>query len=130
VRDSNIENGFNLSDRLRSFRYAFDGICALIKTQHNAWIHAIATVLVIALGLVLNVSVSDWCWLVLAIVVVWVAEALNSAFELLCDIASPEFSPLVKQAKDIAAAAVLIAAVGSVAIALLVFGPYLLNESR
>ena len=60
----------------------------------------------------------------------WVAEALNTAFELLCDVASPEFHPLVKQSKDVAAAAVLLCAVGSAVIGLLILGPYLLALTR
>jgi diacylglycerol kinase (ATP) len=57
---------------------------------------------------------------------VWTAEALNTAFESLCDVASPEFHPMVERAKDVAAGAVLVAAIGSVVIGLLVFGPRLL----
>jgi diacylglycerol kinase (ATP) len=64
---------------------------------------------------------------VLAIVSVWTAEALNTAFEFLCDVASPEFHPLVAKAKDVAAGAVLIAAVGATLIGLLVLGPHLLR---
>ncbi len=58
---------------------------------------------------------------------VWMAEALNTAFELLADVASPEFHPVVAQAKDVAAGAVLLSAIGSVAIGILVFGPYFLR---
>ena len=69
---------------------------------------------------------ADWCWIVLAIISVWTAEALNTAFEFLTDVASPEFHPLAAKAKDVAAGAVLIAAMGSVVIGLLVLGPYVL----
>jgi diacylglycerol kinase (ATP) len=61
----------------------------------------------------------------LAIVLVWVAEALNTAFEYLCDVASPEFHPLVEKSKDVAAGAVLLSALGAVIVAAFVFGPYL-----
>ena len=69
----------------------------------------------------------EWCWIVLAIMAVWTTEALNTALELLADVASPEFHPLVEKAKDVAAGGVLISALGSVVIGLLVIGPHLLD---
>ena len=65
--------------------------------------------------------------MVVAIMAVWTAEALNTALEFLADVASSEFHPVVKKAKDVAAGAVLISATGSVAIALLVLGPHILK---
>jgi diacylglycerol kinase (ATP) len=106
---------------------AIRGIALMLRTQHNAWIHAAATGLVILAGVVLRVDTSSWLWLVVAMVAVWAAEALNTALELLADAASPEFHPLVRQAKDVAAGAVLIAAAGAVTIGVLVLGPYVLN---
>ena len=80
--------------------------------------------MVIVLGFVLRISGADWCWVVLAIMAVWTAEALNTAVEFLTDVASPTYHPIAGKAKDVAAGAVLIAAIGSVVIGLLVFGPY------
>jgi diacylglycerol kinase (ATP) len=114
-----------LHGRFESFRYAIRGIGTMIQSQKNAWIHATISVLVVGAGVFLRVSSRDWCWLVLAIVAVWTAEALNTAFEFLADVASPEFHPLVEKAKDVAAGAVLISAVGAVIIGLLVLGPRL-----
>ena len=88
--------------------------------------HLVATILVIIGGFVLDVSRVDWIILILAIVSVWVAEALNTAFEFLCDVASPEFHPVVKKSKDVAAGAVLIAALGAVLIGVIVFSSYIL----
>jgi diacylglycerol kinase (ATP) len=116
---------FALGDRLRSFKDAATGVLTMLSGQHNAWIHAIATVCVVALGLWLHLRAESWCFLVLAMVVVWVAEALNTAFEALCDVASPDFHPLVKKSKDVAAGAVLLSAIGAVVVGLLVFLPYL-----
>jgi len=96
----------------------------MLASQQNAWIHAVATVAVAALGLWLGLSAAEWCWIVLATVAVWTAEALNTAFEFLTDVASPAFHPLAGKAKDVAAGAVLISAVGSVLIGGLVFGPH------
>ncbi len=99
----------------------------MVRTQHNAWIHAAASVGVLLAGLFFGLSTYEWCWIVLAVMAVWTAEALNTALELLADGTSPEFHPLVGQAKDVAAGAVLISAIGSVAIGALIFGPYLLR---
>jgi diacylglycerol kinase (ATP) len=118
---------FSFSGRVRSTLHAGQGILAMLKSQHNAWVHAFATVCVVIAGIVFDVSAMEWCLLILAMVGVWVAEGLNTAFEFLCDVASPEFHPLVKQSKDVAAGAVLLSAIGAAAIGLIVLGPYLLQ---
>ena len=100
-----MPKSFSIVDRIKSFGFALAGIAAMLRTQHNAWIHLAATVVVIVAGVWFALSREEWVWLILAVVAVWTAEALNTAFELLCDVASPEFHPLVKQAKDVAAAA-------------------------
>ena len=115
---------FRFTGRLRSFRFAFLGLWIMLKTQHNAWVHAAATLGVITAGRCLRITANDWCLLMLAVIAVWSAEALNTAFEFLADVASPEYHPTVKNAKDVAAAAVLLAALGSVVIGTLVFWPY------
>ena len=116
---------FEYKERLRSFLYAFRGIGILIQSQHNAWIHAFATMAVIMAGMLWGISKGEWIGVILAIVVVWVAEALNTAFEFLADATIPSFHPLVKNAKDVAAGAVLLAAIGAVAIGVMIFGPHL-----
>jgi diacylglycerol kinase (ATP) len=115
---------FSLRGRARSFRYAGRGIILMLRSQHNAWLHAIASFLVVFTGCLFGLSPGEWCWLVLAIMAVWTAEALNTALEFLADVASAEFHPLVGKAKDVAAGAVLISAIGSAVIALLVLGPH------
>jgi diacylglycerol kinase (ATP) len=100
------------------------------RTQHNAWIHAAATIAVIAAGLALRVSAAEWCWVVLAIMSVWAAEAPHTAFEFLTDVAFPGFHPIAGKAKDVAAGAVLPAACGAVAIGVLVLGPHVVNLLR
>src|SRR3989440_9698684 len=116
---------FEFTGRIRSFRYAITGVIRMIRCQHNAWIHAAATVVVIALGVLLQLSRSEWCWIVLAIAIVWTAEALNTAFEFLADAASPNFHPVVKDAKDVAAGAGLITANAGVIICLIIFVPHI-----
>jgi diacylglycerol kinase len=116
---------FSIRRRIQSFRDAFRGI-GVLATQHNAWVHALATLVVVAAGMHFDVSRLDWIALVLAITLVFVTEALNTGLELLADAAVPERHPLVGKAKDVAACAVLLSAVGAVVIGALVFGPKLL----
>jgi diacylglycerol kinase (ATP) len=112
--------------RFQAFRYAFRGISEMLRTESNARIHALATIIVVALGLTLGISRFEWLAVVLAITAVWCAEGFNTAFEALCDVASPEFHPQVERAKDIAAGSVLITAIGAALVGIFVFGPHLL----
>ena len=114
------------SGRIRSIAFAVRGIRIMLASQHNAWIHAAATIVVGVVGLLLGLSRSEWCWIVLAVVAVWTAEALNTAFEFLTDVASPNFHPIAGNAKDVAAGAVLLTAIGAAIIGGLVFGPKLI----
>ena len=123
-----MSDQFSISGRIQSFRHAIDGIVMMLRSQHNAWLHAIASVTVLLAGVLCGLSAMEFCWLVIAIMTVWTAEALNTALEFLGDVASPEFHPLVKKAKDVAAGAVLISAAGSVVIALLIFGPHIIKH--
>ncbi len=116
---------FTWRSRIRSFGYAFEGIAVMLQTQHNAWLHLLASALVCVAAATLGVSAADWRWLVVAITLVWAAEALNTAVEFLCDVVSPEYAPAVKGAKDIAAGGVLITAVGAAGIGVLTLWPYL-----
>lgn len=116
---------FSIAARLRSFRYSANGIVFTLRTQHNAWIHAVFTVVVVVAGWWLGVSADDWRWLVVAIVLVWAAEALNTAIEYVCDVVSPEHHASVEKAKDIGAGAVLVCAVGAAVIGVLTLWPNL-----
>ena len=108
------KSAFTIGGRLKSFQYALYGIGLMLKSQHNAWLHAFASFCILVMGGLFRLSAGEWCWVVLAIMAVWTAEALNTALEFLADAASPEFHPLVKKAKDVAAGGVLISAIGSV----------------
>jgi diacylglycerol kinase (ATP) len=121
---------FRLRQRLHSFRYAWAGLGTLLRTQHNAWIHAAATLLVVAAALYFGLNAYEWLWLVLAMALVWMAEAFNTALELLADAVTRERHPLVGRAKDVAAAAVLIAALAALVIGVLVLGPHLWHALR
>jgi diacylglycerol kinase (ATP) len=119
-------SGFSLRERAQSFADAGRGIALMLASQPNARIHALATVAAIALGAVLGLTAGEWCWIALAIALVWVAEAQNSALEALADAVHPQRDARVGRAKDTAAGAVLLAAIASAVIGALVFGPRLL----
>lgn len=112
--------------RLKSFKNAISGWWHVIRTQKNAWIHAIATVLVVLTAAWLRLPIRDWGVLILTIAMVWTAEFLNTALEIVVDLASPNLHPLARAGKDVGAAAVLIAALSSIIIGILLFGPPLL----
>jgi diacylglycerol kinase len=114
------------SSRVRSFGHAFAGIAHVIRTQRNAWIHAVMTCLVLALGLWLRVQADEWPPLLLAVALVWMAEFINTALEAIVDLASPGRHPLARVGKDVGAAAVLIAALAAAAVGLAILGPPLL----
>ena len=119
-----------LGGRVRSVGFALRGIATMLRTQTNARIHALATVVVVATGLLLPLTRGDWCWLVVALASVWTAEALNTAIELVADVVSPEHHPTIGEAKDVAAGAVLVAAAGAAVIGVLVLGPPLWGAMR
>jgi diacylglycerol kinase (ATP) len=124
----NNNNSLTFTGRIRSIRHAIAGIRVMIASQQNAWIHAAATLIVVAVSWSFGLTKAEWCWIILAIISVWTAEALNTAFEFLTDVASPEFHPVAAKAKDVAAGAVLITALGSILIGLLILGPYVLAK--
>lgn len=119
------ERPFQFTGRIRSFRYAIAGIFRMVRYQHNAWIHLVATVGIVAAGFLFRLSRFEWCWIVLAIAIVWTAEALNTAFEFLADAASPNFHPIIRDAKDVAAGAVLITAIAAAVIGAIIFWPHI-----
>src|SRR5580658_11108470 len=121
---SSLRMAFRLDERLRSFTHAFRGLGSVIRTQHNAWLHAVATVIVIVAGLFTGLAAWEWCALSFAIGQVWVAEALNTALEFLADDVAREKRELIGKSKDAGAAGVLLAAICSVMIGLFVFLPH------
>lgn len=114
-----------LKRRLNSFACALRGMVQLVRTQPNARLHLVATLLVCAAGVYFGLERTEWLWVATAIVLVWSAEALNTALEELADALHPQQDPGVGRAKDVAAAAVLIAALGAAVIGMLVFIPHL-----
>ena len=108
-----------------SFRYAWDGITHVVRTQRNMRIHLAIGAIVLVAGGVLRLQVVEWALLLLCIMAVVVAEMSNTLIEALVDLVSPQYHPLAKLAKDVAAGAVLVTAIGSAGIGLAVLGPHL-----
>jgi diacylglycerol kinase len=116
--------------RAHSFRHAFRGWWFVIRTQQNAWIHAVITMLVLLVAFWLRLPLRDWAVLFLTIALVWTAEFINTALEAVVDLASPQKHPLAKVGKDVGAAAVLIASLAAILVGLLILGPPLLEKLK
>jgi diacylglycerol kinase (ATP) len=110
--------------RGKSFACALRGIAVLLRTQMNARIHLLATVLVVAAGFMFRISRGEWVPLAFAIGIVWIAEAVNTAIEALADRITRENDDAIRRAKDVAAGAVLLAAITAAIIGLLILGPH------
>ena len=119
-----------IKSRAKAFGYAFSGWWHVIRTQRNAWIHALISVFELVVGIWLKLPLKDWAFIVIAFALVWIAEFLNTALEAVVDLASEENHPLARVGKDVGAAAVLIAALTAIVIGLLVLGPPLLERIR
>jgi diacylglycerol kinase len=114
-----------LQARVKSFGYAFNGLKILLLTQPHARLHAIATVIVLIAGKILQLGLWEWVAILLCIGMVWMAEALNTALEFLADEVSLEKRDRIGNAKDVAAGGVLITAMISIAVAVIVFRNHL-----
>lgn len=111
---------------MRSFGYAFEGLATIFRLTPNFWIHVCAAILALVLSVLLRLPPGEIAVVVVAIGVVLIAEAFNTALETMCDLVSPTYHPLVKRVKDVAAAAVLLAAIVAVGVAALLFVPRLI----
>ncbi len=101
----------------------FRGFWYVLRTQRNAWIHAVIATLVFILSFWLRLDAREWAIIILTTAMVFTAEFLNTAIEAVVDLASPQKHPLAKVGKDVGAAAVLIAALAAVLVGLLILGP-------
>lgn len=118
---------FSVKERIKSFVYAFNGLKNFFITQHNAWIHFLAMILVIFAGFIFNINFHEWCLLAIAIGMVFISEIFNTAIEFLTDIISPNYNEKAGKVKDIAAAGVLVSSLIAIVIGLLIFIPKLLS---
>ena len=120
-------DGFTFKKRLKSFKFAFNGIKLLITREHNAWIHCFAAVCVIIAGYVFGISAPEWVAVVFAIGTVLAAEAVNSSIEAIADLVSPGYNEAIKRTKDLAAGAVLILAITAAIVGLIIFVPKIIE---
>ncbi|MCM1489787.1 MAG: diacylglycerol kinase family protein [Muribaculum sp.] len=117
---------FSLRKRILSFRYALQGMAILLRDEHNARIHVAVMLAVILTGFLLGITATEWCAVLICFGMVLMAEAMNSAIEAIADLVMPGQHPLIKKAKDVAAAGVLFTAMSAVATGLVIFIPHLL----
>lgn len=118
---------FKIGDRLKSFKFAFNGIRILFADEHNALIHLAAAILVIIAGIAFKISILEWAAIFLSIGLVFTSEAINTSIEKLSDFVSPEKRSSIKEVKDLASAGVLISAITALIIGLIVFVPKILT---
>ena len=114
--------------RAASFGYAGRGVWEALRSEVHLRFHAVATAVVVGLGFYYGITRLEWALVALAAASVWTAELFNTAIETLTDLASPAYHPLAGKAKDVAAGAVLLAALGAVVVGALVFGPKILGH--
>ena len=112
---------------LRSFRFAGQGIIDLFRYENNAKVHLLLATLVIAAGVYLDLSRTEWAVILTQIGLVWAAEAFNTAIEKLCDFVSPGLHPQIKAVKDMSSGAVLILSITAVAVGIIILGSHLLE---
>ncbi len=116
-------NDFSLLRQLVSFRYAVSGIGAFFRREHNAWLHAIATVSVVVLVVIYPVTVIEGCLLIIVTGLVWFAEIVNTAIERMMDLLHPSHHPEAGRIKDLSSGAVLVLALVALCTGLIIFIP-------
>ena len=114
---------FTIRKRLKSFKYAANGIYLLITREHNAWIHCFAAICVIIAGIIVHLSTTEWIAIILSIGMVLAAEAINTSIEKLADFITEDHHDAIKQTKDLAAGSVLILALAAASTGLIIFIP-------
>ncbi len=114
--------------RWLAIRNAFTGVKYVLKTQENCLVYAIATIAVVILSFWISIPIAHWGILILTISMVWAIETINTSIEILFNIISPSYHPLVKIGKDVSAGAVLIAAICSIIVGILILGPPMVHK--
>lgn len=114
---------FSIIARAVSFKHALRGIGIIFKTQHNAWVHVVATIVVVVFGLHFKINEAEWSAIIIAIFAVLAAEGFNTALEIDIDLTSPDYHPYARDTKDVAAGAVLLTVIGAVLVGAIIFVP-------
>lgn len=115
---------FSIIKRAKSFIHAGRGIFVFLRVTHNAWLHVVFFVIALCLGFLFEIEKTDWLALLIAAALVFVTEALNTAIEIHMDLTSPNHHPFAKDTKDVAAGAVLIAAIFALIVGIIIFLPH------
>ncbi len=116
---------FSVTARANSLKHALRGIRLFFKTQHNAWIQLAIAIVALFAGFFFSITKAEWIAVIFAIIIVFIAEAFNTAIEIDINLTSPEYHPYAKDTKDVAAGAVLLAVAGAGIIGIVVFLPYI-----
>lgn len=114
---------FSIAGRIKSFSYALTGLKTLFNEEHNARIHLVSALIVIVLGFVLKISLTEWISLIIVMSLVFICELINTSLEALADFVSPGKHPQIKKVKDLAAGAVLISALSALITGVIIFTP-------
>ncbi len=120
-------NKFSMKSRIGSFKFAFHGLRLLFRKEHNSRIHLLAAIAAITLGLILKINPMEWSSLIIVTCIVFIAELMNTSIESLSDLVDPEWNEKIREAKDYAAAAVLISAIISIVVGGFIFIPKILS---
>ena len=120
-------NKFTIQKRLLSFKYAFNGIAYLYKTQPNLWIHTVVMFVALGLNIVLKISLTEWAIILIVMAMVLVGEIFNTAIELIVDFISPEYNKKAGIIKDVAAGGVLLTVFVAVIVGFLIYLPKIIN---
>jgi len=118
---------FSLQKRIKSFEYALNGLRTLIREEHNAWIHLLAAICALILGVIFKITLPEWMAIIFAIGLVLSMEILNSVIEHIADFISQEKNEQIKKIKDLSAAGVLISSITAMIIGLIIFLPKIFN---
>ncbi|WP_367208990.1 diacylglycerol kinase family protein [Sphingobacterium sp. R2] len=121
------KDSFSFSARLKSFRYAFNGLKTAWQEEHNFRVHSVAAVIVLIFSIILNIAVNEWIAVLFSIGFVFVCELFNTAMENIADFTCNEENPTIKKIKDVAAAAVMISSITALLVGLLIFIPKLIS---
>ena len=114
---------FSLRARINSATHAWRGLGLAFKDSHNMWAGIVVSALAVYLGFILDISINEWLFLIIAIMLVFITETLNSAMEVDINLTSPQYHPFARDTKDIAAGAVLLSNILAIIVALFIFFP-------
>ncbi|MEO5635139.1 MAG: diacylglycerol kinase family protein [Candidatus Paceibacterota bacterium] len=123
-------NKFSLIERFRSIRHALRGVKIFFTTTHNAWIEISFSIFAILFGIFFQISSIEWMLIVLAMGLVLVAEAFNTAIEIDINLTSPEYHPYARDTKDVAAGAVFLMSLVALIVALIIFLPKIILYAK